>query len=117
VQRWNMLHPDKPPKRGYVSQVLDGASGPFNAASDYMRTVAEQIAPWVPGTYVTLGTDGFGRSDNRSSLRRHFEVDAESITVAALNALVATGAVQAAEVSAAIKDLGIDPEKVDPASA
>lgn len=117
AERWNRLHPDKPARRGYVPQILEGVDGPIIASSDYMQTVAEQIAPWVPGRYVTLGTDGFGRSDNRSSLRRHFEVDAESIAVAALNALTETGVVKPAEVKKAIKALGIDPEKLDPVSA
>ena len=113
-QRWNMLHPEEPPHRSFLERALDGVEGPFVAASDHVRALPQLVAPWVPGDYFVLGTDGFGRSDTRSALRRFFEVDAESIVVAALYRLQAQGSLEAAQVSRAIRDLGIDPEKPDP---
>ncbi|MFO0895932.1 MAG: pyruvate dehydrogenase (acetyl-transferring), homodimeric type [Pirellulales bacterium] len=115
--RWNMLHPDQPPKHCYLEEVFSGVQGPFIAASDYLRMWSEQINPWVPGGLFTLGTEGFGRSDNRESLRRHFEVDAESVVVGTLYRLAQLGQFDRAAVAGAIRDLGIDPEKVDPAIA
>ena len=85
--RWNMLHPAEKPRRSYLEDVLDGSHGVFVASSDYVRAVAEQIRPWVPGELTVLGCDGLGRSDTREALRRHFEVDAECIVVAALHGL------------------------------
>ena len=82
--------------------------------SDNIRTVADQVAPWVPGGLMTLGTDGFGRSDTRERLRRFFEVDAECIVIATLFALAKRGEVDASLVSRAIKDLDVDPDKVHP---
>ena len=79
VDRWNRLHPAEPAKIPYIQQVLEGTEGPIIAASDYMKAVQDQIAPWLPGRYLALGTDGFGRSDNREHLRAHFEVNAASI--------------------------------------
>ncbi len=116
-QRWNMLHPAEAPRRSYIEEVLSNTSGPFIAASDYVRTVAEQLAPWIPGDYFVLGTDGLGRSETREALRRHFEVDAELITVAALYRLCQSGKLKATVVAQAIKDLGVDPEKIDPMTA
>ena len=87
------------------------------AASDYMKIVPDQIAPWLPGRMVTLGTDGFGRSDNRQYLRRHFEVNADSIAAAALSRLARDGKFDAKKAVKAIAELGVDPEKVDPARA
>ena len=84
------------------------------AASDYVRALSEQLVPWVPGGVFALGTDGMGRSDTREALRRHFEVDAPSIVVAALYQLHQEGKIDAKQVTDAIKDLEIDPEKVDP---
>ncbi len=115
VQRWNMLHPTEPPKTSYVEQVLHAEKGPFIAVSDYMKLVPDQIAPWVPGGLTTLGTDGFGRSDTRPALRRFFEIDAESIVIATLYALARRGEYDPARVAAAIRDLGVDPEKHFPA--
>ena len=112
-----MLHPESPPRRAYVEQLLDGVPGPFVACSDYVRAVPEQLGPWIPGEYLVLGTDGLGRSDTRAALRRHFEVDAASIAVAALHQLYRQGKIPASKVRQAIGELGVDPEKVDPLSA
>jgi pyruvate dehydrogenase E1 component len=113
-KRWNMLHPTAAPKKSYVETLLAKEQGVFVAVSDYMRLVPDQIAPWVPGGLMTLGTDGFGRSDTRARLRRFFEVDAESTVIATLFALAEKGLVEHALVEKAIKDLGVDPEKVQP---
>lgn len=112
--RWNMLHPTASPRKSYLEQILEGEQGIFVAASDYVRAVAEQLRPWIPGDYCTLGCDGMGRSDTREALRRHFEVDAESIAIAALYRLQKQGEVQAEMVAKAIADLGFDPEKKNP---
>jgi len=110
-QRWNMLNPDKKPRRSYVEEQLDGCDGPVIASSDYMRILAEQIDPWVPGGLFALGTDGMGRSESRDALRRHFEVDAECVTVAALYELSQLGKYDKKKVAKAVKDLGINPDK------
>jgi pyruvate dehydrogenase E1 component len=117
VERWNMLHPGEPPRAPYVQQCLEGQQGPFVAATDYMRTVPDQIRKWVPGRYVVLGTDGFGRSDSRAALRSFFEVDRRWVTVAALKALADEGRLDLATVKAAIERFGIDPEKPNPVTA
>ncbi|HBH53553.1 MAG TPA: pyruvate dehydrogenase (acetyl-transferring), homodimeric type, partial [Planctomycetaceae bacterium] len=98
-------------------KLLEGRKGPFIAASDYMHLVSEQIAKWVPGRLVTLGTDGFGRSDTREALRNHFEIDAAHITFAALSELHRRGEVDRATVEKARQSLGIDPDKRNPVSA
>jgi pyruvate dehydrogenase E1 component len=113
-KRWNMLHPTEPPKKSYVETLLAKEQGVFVAVSDYMRLVPDQIAPLVPGGLMTLGTDGFGRSDTRARLRRFFEVDAESTVIATLYALAEKGLLDRTIVAKAIKDLGVDPEKVQP---
>lgn len=115
VERWNNLHPtaDKP-RRSYLERVLEGRDGPFIAATDYMKIVPEQIERWVPGRYVTLGTDGFGRSDSRAALRDHFEVNRYYIAVAALKALADDGALDQKTVQDAIERYKIDPDKADP---
>jgi pyruvate dehydrogenase E1 component len=110
-ERWNMLNPSEPPRVPYVSQMLAGAAGPCIAASDYVRAVAEQISPWAPGGLFALGTDGMGRSESRGALRRHFEVDAEFITLAALYQLKKQGKCDGKCVASAVEELGIDPEK------
>jgi pyruvate dehydrogenase E1 component len=115
-ERYNRLHPEAEPRVPYVVRALDGERGPFIAASDFMKLVPDQIARWLPGRLVPLGTDGYGMSDTREALRRHFEVDAESVAVAALDALRAEGQLSAAEVARAIAELGIDADKVEPAS-
>ncbi|MCA9187092.1 MAG: pyruvate dehydrogenase (acetyl-transferring), homodimeric type, partial [Planctomycetales bacterium] len=111
---WNMLHPSEPPRKSYLEQLLQDEAGPFIAASDYVQALAEQIDPWVPGGLFALGTDGMGRSETRENLRRHFEVDAECITIAALWQLHQRGQVKAQTVTDAIKMLGVDPDKVNP---
>ncbi len=114
VERWNVLHPTKRPRKPYVTRLLEKEEGPVVAASDYMKALPDLIAPWVPGGLRALGTDGFGRSDSRAALRRHFEVDAESIAVAAFHALWRQGKLKKERVEEAIRALGIDPEKPDP---
>jgi pyruvate dehydrogenase E1 component len=114
ADRWNLLHPSKPARQPYVNSVLDPAEGPIVAATDYMKIVADQIAPWLSGRLYSLGTDGFGRSDNRAHLRRHFEVDAECITLAALHQLVRTGKLPKKLLPEAIEKLKLDPEKANP---
>jgi pyruvate dehydrogenase E1 component len=113
-QRWNMLHPTSPAKKSHVEQLLAKEKGAFIAVSDNMRIVPDQIAPWVPGGLFTLGTDGFGRSDTRARLRRFFQVDAESTVIGTLYALAQRGEIEAEVVAKAIKDLGVDPEKIQP---
>jgi pyruvate dehydrogenase E1 component len=117
VERWNMLHPTEPPRHSYVENVLANEEGVFLAASDFMRAVPEMISRWVPGGLYPLGTDGFGRSETREALRRFFEVDAECITVAALAQLARRGAIKPVVVRDAIRQLGVDPEKVNPMRA
>lgn len=114
VQRWNRLHPDQEQRKSYVEQVLAGVKGPIIASSDNVRLVHDQIRDWVPGTYITLGTDGFGRSDTREQLRHHFEVDARFVTYSTLLGLVRDGHLNQEILPQALKDLEIDPEKVDP---
>jgi len=113
-ERWNMLHPATAPRKSYVEQTLAGEEGVFIAASDYVRALPEQISRWVPGELYALGTDGVGRSETRETLRRHFEVDAECIALATLWRLHKRGQLDAGFVERAIKDLGVNPEKVDP---
>jgi pyruvate dehydrogenase E1 component len=117
VERWNLLHPQEKPRQSYVQTVLAREEGVFLAASDYMRSVPEMIARWVPGGLFPLGTDGFGRSETRAALRRHFEIDAECITVAALWQLAQRGAAKPAVVQQALEKFGINPEKVSPMRA
>jgi len=115
AERWNMLHPEAPPRRSFVAECLAGRPGPVVAATDYVRTYADQIRPFVPGRYQVLGTDGYGRSDYRRNLRRFFEVDRHYVAVAALSSLAAEGAVPASTVADAIARYGVDPDKPDPA--
>jgi pyruvate dehydrogenase E1 component len=117
IERWNRLHPGEPEKRPYILTVLDGAEGPIVAATDFMKVVPDQLAPWLGRRLVTLGTDGFGRSDNREYLRRHFEVNAESIVAAALSRLARDGKFDLQRARKAFEELGVDSEKIDPAIA
>jgi len=112
--RWNMLHPTEKPRQSYLEQILAGEEGPFIASSDYIRAIAEQVSPWVPGGLTALGTDGLGRSETREHLRRHFEVDAECITLATLRQLAGRKQFDQGQLAKAIKDLGIHPDKIDP---
>ncbi len=113
--RWNMLHPEEAPQQSYVESCLDGTKGPVIAATDYMKSYADQVREFVPRTYTVLGTDGFGRSDTRANLRKFFEVDRYYIVVAALSSLVQDNVIEAGEVTRAIEKYGIDPDKPDPA--
>ena len=112
--RWSMRHPKESKRSSYVTQSLVARQGPFVAATDYMRIVADQIRPWIPGHYVVLGTDGYGRSDSRRALRKFFEVDRRHVVLAALNALRDEGSIDSATIAAAIKDLDIDVDKPNP---
>ncbi|HIA57680.1 MAG TPA: pyruvate dehydrogenase (acetyl-transferring), homodimeric type [Candidatus Lambdaproteobacteria bacterium] len=114
VSRWNLLHPDKKPRKCHVTQCLENTEGPVVAATDYVKLFADQIRAYVPKSYTVLGTDGFGRSDSREALRKHFEVDRYFITVAVLNALVGEDVISVKTVKAAIKKYGIDTEKNNP---
>jgi len=117
AERWNMLHPEDKPRVPYAQQCLQERPGPVIVTTDYMRIVGDQIRPFVEGRrFVSLGTDGFGRSDTRESLRAFFEVDRHFIVLAALKALADDGVLARQRVSDAILLYGIDREKMDPAS-
>ena len=113
-ERWNTRHPEATPRNSYVSQCLSYAEGPFVAATDYMRIVADQIREWVPGRYSVLGTDGFGRSDGRAALRRHFEVNRDNVVLAALKALADEKKIAMTVVTEAMAKMNIDSEKPNP---
>jgi pyruvate dehydrogenase E1 component len=113
-ERWNMLHPDQTPRKSYIEKVLADVKGPIISASDNMRAVGEQLLPYMTTDYYVLGTDGMGRSETRTNLRRHFEVDAASVTIAALYRLSKQGTVPTSLVAQAIQDLGFDAEKANP---
>jgi len=114
AERWNLLHPEEKPRLSYVEQCLNDRKGPVVAASDYIRTFADQIRPYVKRRYVTLGTDGFGRSDFRRKLREFFEVNRYYVALAALKALADEGEIPLKTVSEAIKKYNIDPSKPNP---
>ncbi len=116
VERWNARHPEAEPRTSHVAASFadTGVAGPFVAATDYMKIVSDQIRQWVPGRYVALGTDGFGRSDGREALRHHFEVDRKSIVIAALKALADEDSIDRSTVSKAMSELGVDPDKPNP---
>ncbi len=113
-ERWNLLHPTATPRTPYITSQLAERSGSVVAATDYMKSFADQIRAWVPAPYHVLGTDGFGRSDARDRLRHYFEVDRHWVALAALKGLVGQGRLDAARVEEAIGSFGIDPEKPDP---
>jgi pyruvate dehydrogenase E1 component len=113
-ERWNMLHPEKPARISYVEKCLQDREGPVIAASDYVRNVADQIRTFVPKTYTVLGTDGFGRSDTRKNLRRHFEVNSHYVALATIKTLADAGELEAAKVKDAIKKYNIDVNKPNP---
>ena len=111
VERWNRLHPEQQERQPLVAELLDGGAGPIVAVSDFMRIVPEQVARFVPSrSFTPLGTDGMGRSDTRSALRRHFEIDAPHVVVAVLHELAKSGEIKSEVVGEAIKRHGIDPE-------
>ncbi len=116
-QHWNDLNPGETPKKSYLERTLDGVNGPFVSTSDNVRLVADQIREWIPGEYIVLGTDGFGRSETREELRRHFRIDAESTAYAALQGMARVGAFESAELAVAVADLGLDPNAVFPIDA
>jgi pyruvate dehydrogenase E1 component len=113
-ERWNTRNPLEEQRRPYVSDCLADAEGPVIAASDYMRIVPEQIREWVSGSYRVLGTDGFGRSDSRRALRKHFEVNRDNIVVAVLKSLADQGSIKPQQVAKEIEVLGLDPDKPNP---
>ena len=114
TERFNRLHPTKKPKQSYLEDLVADIEGPFISSSDYVRAVSEQISPWIPGGLYALGTDGMGRSETREALRRHFEVDAESIVIATLYKLSLLGKLPRKRVDEAIKSFEYDREKIDP---
>jgi pyruvate dehydrogenase E1 component len=114
VERWNRLHPGEPARVPYVTKVLESAPGPVVAATDYMKSVPDMVSRWIPRPFTSLGTDGFGRSDTRQTLRRFFEIDAEHIVVATLAALASQGQVSPGVVARAIQEFGIGPDYLDP---
>jgi pyruvate dehydrogenase E1 component len=117
VERWNMLHPGETPRVPYVSQCLKEAPGVLVAASDYVKALPDSIDRWLPRPLTTLGTDGFGRSENRAGLREFFEVDYRYIVVATLAALARDGRIDVSVVQQAIKTHNINPEKSNPATS
>jgi pyruvate dehydrogenase E1 component len=116
VERWNRLHPEDDARVPYVTSTLASSTGPVIAVTDFMKTVPDQVARWVPDgrTFVPLGTDGFGRSDTREALRRFFETDTAHVVVAVLSALASSGDATADEVAKAIRHYGIDADAPDP---
>ena len=110
VERWNLLHPGQRPRQPYVTRRLAGAGDVIVAVTDFMRAVPDQIGRWVPAPFVTLGADGFGRSDTRKTLRRFFEIDAGYLTVAVLSALSAQGRLRTSLVTEALNRYLIDPD-------
>ncbi|UVT14883.1 MAG: pyruvate dehydrogenase (acetyl-transferring), homodimeric type [Nitrospira sp.] len=114
AERWNMLHPEETPRMSYLHKTAQALDGPCVAVSDYVRLVPQQIAPWIPGGVLTLGTDGLGRSDSRKALRRFFEIDAEHVTVATLYALFRRKIIEARLVTQAARDLGVSSDEGAP---
>ncbi|NIL93341.1 MAG: pyruvate dehydrogenase (acetyl-transferring), homodimeric type [Woeseiaceae bacterium] len=114
VERWNQLHPGDEPRKCYIEEALAERPGPYVAATDYMKIIPDQVERWVPGRFVSLGTDGYGRSDGRAALRQHFEVDRRYIAITALKALADDDVLDQKTVAAAIEKYGIDPDRPDP---
>ncbi|MEA2687321.1 MAG: pyruvate dehydrogenase component, partial [Actinomycetota bacterium] len=115
--RWNRLHPTELSRMPYLTEMLADTEGPVVAVTDFMKAVPDQVARWVPGRLSTLGTDGYGRSDSRAALRRHFETDAAHVVVAVLAALAETDDAKPEEVADAIARYGLDPDAVEPRRA
>jgi pyruvate dehydrogenase E1 component len=114
TERWNRLHPEDEPKVSYLESSLEKAQGPIVAATDWMKSVPDQISRWIDREFVSLGTDGFGRSDTRDALRRHFEVNAQHIVIATLAALARAGDIKREAVTEAIQRYELDPEAINP---
>ena len=114
VERWNRLHPAEPPRVPYVSQILGPDGGPVVIATDWLKAVPDLVARWLPRDYVSLGTEGFGRSDTRENLRALFEIDPPAIAAAVLAQLARCGTLTTKRAASAIRELGIDPDKLDP---
>ncbi|HEY7937346.1 MAG TPA: pyruvate dehydrogenase (acetyl-transferring), homodimeric type [Candidatus Limnocylindrales bacterium] len=114
VERWNRLHPEKPARVPYVSQVLPADGGPVVIATDWLKAVPDLVARWLPQDYVSLGTEGFGRSDTRENLRALFEIDPPAIAGAVLAQLAKCGAITAKQAANGLKELGVDPDRLDP---
>jgi pyruvate dehydrogenase E1 component len=117
VERHNRFHPEGKPRKAYITQLLEGRQGPAVVATDYIRAYPEQVRAFVPMHYTVLGTDGYGRSDTRDNLRRHFEVDRFHVAQAAIAALAADGKMTAKDVARAIKLYKIDSDKPNPLMA
>jgi len=117
TERWNRLHPGEKPRVPYVSQCMANAPGVLVAATDYLKTLPHMVSPWMPRRLASLGTDGFGRSEGRPSLREFFEVDSRFIVLATLHELFLQGKLDRAVINKAIIDLGIDPEKPNPVTS
>ncbi|HEX9775989.1 MAG TPA: pyruvate dehydrogenase (acetyl-transferring), homodimeric type [Actinomycetota bacterium] len=117
AERWSRLHPDEAPRVPYVAEALGERTGPVVAVTDQMKAVPDMVGRWMPGPYVSLGTDGYGRSDTRARLRRHFEVDAGHIVASVLWALTRSGDAKPDEVARAIEDFELDPDAIDPRTA
>ena len=114
VVRWNMLHPAEEPKLPYVTALLGDTGEPCIAATDYIKTYADQLREFIPARFTVLGTDGYGRSDTRSKLRKFFEVSREFIVIAALKSLADEGSIKTDVVIEAMRSLGVSPDKIDP---
>ncbi len=114
VDRWNRLHPTEAPRTPYIVTALQGSEGPVIASSDYMKAMPDQLSPWIGERLHSLGTDGFGRSENREHLRKFFEISAEAIVQATISALAREGKFDAQRATAAIADLGFDADSKDP---
>jgi pyruvate dehydrogenase E1 component len=117
VERWNRLHPAEEEQKPYIAEAMEKTEGPIIASSDYLKIVPDQLAPWLGGRLISLGTDGFGRSENRDYLRRHFEINAESIVASTLSRLAREGKFNAKKAAQAMIDLGVNSETIDPAVA
>jgi pyruvate dehydrogenase E1 component len=115
-ERWNRLHPTETPKTAYVAEQLPEDGGPVIAVTDFLKLVPEQVARFVPGPFVSLGTDGYGLSDTRAALRGYFEVDTAHIVVTTLHELAKVGAIASTVVEGAIRDFGLDPDAPRPST-
>jgi len=113
-ERWNRLHPTEPRRVPYVTKCLENAAGPVISVSDYVKLVPDMVSRWIPRPFVSLGADGFGRSDTREALRRFFEIDAEHVVVAVLSALAQSGEIEPGVVNRAIQEFGIGPDYLEP---